>query len=81
MKPAKLYPCLFTFCSLLFTFLLFLLPLAQHRRSIGRLLQLAHEALDVVEAVVEDSLRRGENQFVMMFSYEIQPEVSEKTQR
>lgn len=49
-----------TFTALLFTFLLLLLLLAQDHRSLGRLLQLAHEGLDVVEAVIEDRLREGE---------------------
>lgn len=47
----------FTFSALLFTFLLvFLLALAEHRGSLRRLLQLGHERLDVIEAVVENPL-------------------------
>lgn len=54
---------LFTFSTLLFTFLLFLLPLVQHRCSLCCLLQLGHEVLDVVKTVVEDALRKGKNMF------------------
>lgn len=52
----------FTFSTLLFTFLLvFLLALVDHRGSLRRLLQLGHERLDVIEAVVENALRGGGN--------------------
>lgn len=51
---------LFTFSTLLFTFLLFLLPLVQHRCSLCSLLQLGHEVLYVIETVIEDPLREGE---------------------
>lgn len=57
---AKVHPSLFTFSTLLFTFLLFLLPLAKHRCSLCCLLQLGHEVLDVIETVIEDPLRKGE---------------------
>lgn len=49
-----------TFSALLFTFLLLLLSLVQHRRSFSSLLQLAHEGLNFVETVIKDPLRKEE---------------------
>ena len=74
----------FTFSTLLFTFLLFLLSLAQHRRSLRSLLQLAHEGLNIIETVIEDPLKEGErerDQFVMKFGNKLQPGVTEQTQK
>lgn len=63
----------FTFRTLLFTFLLvFLLPLVQHCRRLCSLLQLAHEVLDVVEAVIEDPLGHVRGGFVKLSAYELQ---------
>lgn len=53
----------FTFRTLLFAFLL-LLPLVEHDGGLGSLLQFGHEALDVIEAVIEDVLdERGSCSF------------------
>lgn len=68
----------FTFWTLLFTLLLvFLLPLVQHRRRLCRLLQLGHEVLDVVEAVIEDPLRGGRGAFFRLSACELQPNINQ----
>lgn len=60
LKTCSSPASLLTFSTLLFTFLLLLLPLVQHRCGLCCLLQLAHEVLDVVETVIEDPLRQRE---------------------
>lgn len=72
MKNTEISSFFFTFCTF-FTFLLvFLLPLVQHRRRLGSLLQLRHEALDVVEAVIEDPLGGVRGGFMKLSAYEFQ---------